>query len=358
MRQGSACTSAHLGQRHAKDVEVTNQSETVSEAIEAFRRDLAIRRSPHTVEAYTTALRHLEAYCAESGRPADQTPVTDIDPDMALSYVRWLQKENPVGPTTLDNYLSAISRFFRWLMLEERAGFSAADFARLQERLSDVRGRRPPRPLPHVPAEDAVQALLQAAYAMPLPKDANRFDGRQATLRRLRNIALLEVLRSTGARVGEIVTLRRADLDYERKAAIVTGKGRKQRLVFLDDKAWGVLTFYLRTRQDGASGRALAGLPLFARHDRGAGSKVLPITTNTVRAVIDELCRAAGIEESITPHKFRHRFATGVLSATHDLAATQDLLGHSSPTTTRIYARLTDEDTAEAHRKARERGRI
>jgi len=358
MRQGTACKSAHLDQRHTKDVEVTDQSESVSEAIEAFRRDLAIRRSPHTVEAYTTALRHLEAYCAESGRPAGQMPVTDVDPDMALSYVRWLQKKNPVGPTTLDNYLSAISRFFRWLMLEERAGFSAADFARLQERLSDVRGRRPPRPLPHVPAEDAVQALLQAAYAMPLPKDANSFEGRQAVLRRLRNIALLEVLRSTGARVGEVVTLRRADLDYERKAAIVTGKGRKQRLVFLDDKAWGVLTFYLRTRQDGASGRALAGLPLFARHDRGAGSKILPITTNTVRAAIEELCHAAGIEEAITPHKFRHRFATGVLSATHDLAATQDLLGHSSPTTTRIYARLTDEDTAQAHKKAQEQGQI
>lgn len=334
------------------------QTETVSEAIEAFRRDLAIRRSPHTVEAYTTALRHLEAYCAETGRPADEMPAAEVSADMAMSYVRWLQEKNPVSATTLDNYLSAISRFFRWLMLEERAGFSAADFARLQERLSDVRGRRPPRPLPHVPAEDAVQALLQAAYAIPAPKDANSPRGRMAVLRRLRNIALLEVLRSTGARVGEVVSLRRTDLDHERKAAIVTGKGRKQRLVFLDDKAWGALIFYLRTRQDGASGRALAGLPLFARHDRGAGSKILPITTNTARTAIEELCKAAGLEEAITPHKFRHRFATGVLSATHDLAATQDLLGHSSPTTTRIYAKLTDEDTAEAHRKAQEQGQI
>lgn len=337
---------------------MTQQTDTVAEAIEAFRRDLAIRRSPHTVEAYTTALRHLEAYCAETGRPANEMPVEAVSADMALSYVRWLQEKNPVSPTTLDNYLSAISRFFRWLMLEERAGFSAADFARLQERLSDVRGRRPPRPLPHVPAEEAVQALLQAAYAIPTPKDANSPEGRMAILRRLRNIALLEVLRSTGARVGEAVSLRRTDLDYERKAAIVTGKGRKQRLVFLDEKAWGALTFYLRTRQDGASGRALAGLPLFARHDRGAGSKILPITTNTARSAIEELCQAAGLEEPITPHKLRHRFATGVLSATHDLAATQDLLGHSSPTTTRIYAKLTNEDTAEAHRKAQEQGQI
>jgi site-specific recombinase XerD len=337
---------------------VTNSAETVREAIEAFRRDLAIRRSPHTVEAYTTALRHFEAFCAEAGQPGDQMPVAQVSPDMALSFVRWLQDHHPVSPTTLDNYLTAMTRFYRWLMLESRAGFTAADYARLQERLTDIRGRRPPRPLPHLPAEDAVQAVLQAAYAIPLPEDANTPHGRRAMLCRLRNIALLEVLRSTGARVGEVVTLRRADLDYERKAAIVTGKGRKQRLVYLDDKAWGALTHYLKTRQDGAAGRSLGGLPLFARHDRGAGGKVLPITTNTVRAAIEELCRAAGLEESITPHKFRHRFATGVLSATHDLAATQDLLGHSSPTTTRIYARLTDEDTAEAHRKAQEQGQI
>ena len=109
---------------------------------------------------------------------------------------------------------------------------------------------------------------------------------------------------------------------------------------------------------DGAGGRSLSALPIFSRHDQGAGAEILPITTNTARAVLNDLCQVAGLDESITPHLLRHRFATGVLAATHDLAATQDLLGHASPTTTRIYARLTDEDTAEAHREARERGRI
>jgi site-specific recombinase XerD len=337
---------------------VPESIESVAEAIESFRLDLGIRRSPHTVEAYTTSLRHFQTYCGEVHQPAEDMPVTDITPDMALSFVRWLQASNPVSPTTLDNYMTAISRFYRWLLLEGKASFAAADYARLQERLSDVRGRRPPRPLPHVPAEDAVQALLKAAHAVPLPDEPNTPQGRRAMLRRLRNIALVEVLRSTGARVGEVVSLRRGDLDYERRAAVVTGKGRKQRLVFFDDRAWGALTRYVQARQDGAGGRSLASLPLFARHDRGAGSKVLPISTNTVRAVMNELARSAGLDETITPHLLRHRFATGVLAATHDLAATQDLLGHASPTTTRIYARLTDEDTADAHREAQERGRI
>jgi integrase/recombinase XerC len=335
-----------------------SSGETVADAIEAFRSDLGIRRSLHTVEAYSTALRHFQAFCAEVQQPADQMPVTALTPDMALSFVRWLQASNPVSPSTQDNYLTALSRFYRWLLLEERATYSIADYARLQERLVDVRGRRPPRPLPHVPAEDAVQALLAAAYTIPLPQDPNSTNGRRETLRRLRNIALLEALRTTGARVGELVTLHRGDLDYERQAAVVTGKGRKQRLVFFDDKAWGALTHYLKVRADGTGGRSLASMPLFARHDRGAGEQLLPLTTNTVRSVLNGLCKAAELDQSITPHLLRHRFATRVLGATHDLAATQDLLGHASPTTTRIYAKLTDEDTAEAHRQARESGRL
>ena len=335
-----------------------SEATTVAEAIEGFRRDLSIRRSAHTVEAYSTSLRHFQAFCAETQEPPDQMLVTDITPDMALSFVRWLQEENPVGYSTLDNYLTALTRFYRWLMLEGMASFGVADYARLQERLSDVRGRRVPRPLPHVPSEETVQALIQAAYATPLPPDPNTPKGRRATLRRLRNIALVETLRCTGARVGEVVGLRRGDLEYERQAAVATGKGRKQRLVYFDDRAWGALTHYLQARGDGATGRALTSLPLFARHDRGAGSRILPISTNTARTVINELCSVAGVDETITPHLLRHRFATKVLTATHDLAATQDLLGHASPTTTRIYAKLTDEDTAEAHREARESGKL
>lgn len=331
---------------------------TLAEAIEAFRLDLGIRRSLHTVEAYTTALRHFEAFCTEAYQPAHQMPVASLLPDMALSFVRWLQANHPVSPATLDNYVTAINRFYRWLLLEEKASFAAADYARLQERLADIRGRRPPRPLPRLPAEEAVQALVKAAYEVPMPADPNTPKGRRATLRRLRNIALIEALRSSGARVGEIVALRRGDLDYERQAAVVTGKGRKQRRIYFDERAWAALTHYLRVRQDGASGRSLASLPLFARHDQGAGNQVLPVTTNTVRAAIQELCQLAGLDESITPHLLRHRFATGVLSATHDLAVTQDLLGHASPTTTRIYTRLTAEDTEEAHREAREQGKI
>jgi site-specific recombinase XerD len=207
-----------------------------------------------------------------------------------------------------------------------------------------------------VPAEEALQALLEAAYSVPLPEEPNTPAGRRATLRRLRNIALLEALRASGARVGELVTLRRGDLDHREQAAIVRGKGGKERLIYFDDQSWGAIVHYVRTRQDGTTGRPVGSLPLFAQHGRRAGSRILPISTDTVRRVFNALAQAAGLEVSITPHLLRHRFATRVLKATHDLAATQDLLGHASPTTTRIYAKLADQDTRAAHQRARDEG--
>jgi integrase/recombinase XerC len=329
--------------------------DTVNEAVEAFRHHLAISRSPHTVEAYTTALHHFQTYCRESFADPVDMPACELKPEMVFDFVNWLQANNPVSRTTRDHYLTAITRFFRWLLLKNRASFSVAEFTRLQEELADFRGRRAQRPLPRLPAEEAVEAVIAAAYAVPLPNEPETPEGRRGTLQRLRNIALLETLRSTGARVGELVALRRGDLVRERQAAVVMGKGQKQRLVYFDERAWQAVTYYLRIR-DGGSSRA--SLPLFVRHDRGAGSKILPISTNTVRAIIDDLCRHAGVDEALTPHLFRHRFATKVLTATSNLAATQDLLGHASPTTTRIYAKLADKDAEEAHRQARDSGRI
>ena len=98
-------------------------TDTVSHAIESFRQDLSIRRSPHTIQAYSTALRHFQAFLTELYEDPNEMPVTAINPEMALSFVRWLQATNPVSHTTLDNYLTALTRFHRWLLLPgERGG--------------------------------------------------------------------------------------------------------------------------------------------------------------------------------------------------------------------------------------------
>jgi len=133
----------------------------------------------------------------------------------------------------------------------------------------------------------------------------------------------------------------------------VTGKGGKQRLVFFTDPAWRAIHTYLEARTDGASGRGVAGLPLFARHDSRARNRPLPLTTQSVRDVVWELARRAGADElGLTPHRFRAWFATHMVAETGDLAATQDLLGHESADTTRVYTKVAAQRLADVHRRA------
>lgn len=322
---------------------------TIEEAIQHFLRDLSIGQAERTVRTYTTALNHFREFLAQSSLDPTSTPVMDLTPDHALDWVRWLDEGQPeLVRITLSTYVTALLRFYSHLVLEGLIGLSAEEHEQLRRRLHTIRGRAPRQQLPKVPPEEIVARIMAAAWAAPHDRD-----DRRQRLRYLRNIAIVETLRSSGMRVGELVSLQRRDLIPQDHTAIVTGKGDKQRVVYFDETAWRALQSYLRARQDGRTGQALGRLPVLARHDKGAGEKVLPISTNTVRQVLSELIKLAGVGEyEVTPHSFRHYFATRVLEATGDLGATQDLLGHASPTTTRIYAKLSSETLRKAHEKA------
>jgi site-specific recombinase XerD len=128
-------------------------------------------------------------------------------------------------------------------------------------------------------------------------------------------------------------------------------KGKKEREVLFSEDAWAALQTYLLARQDSVQARSLASLPVFSRHDRGAGARILHLSTDTVEQIFVDLSGRAGILERfhLTPHTLRHFFATEFLSETGDLALTQYALGHSSPNTTRIYAQTKREDYRLAH---------
>jgi site-specific recombinase XerD len=216
----------------------------------------------------------------------------------------------------------------------------------MQLRLAQLRGKRPKR-LPKVPPDDAMERMLAAARNVPSGKTVT---GERI---RLRNIAILQTLRDSGVRVSELVSLRRGDLDRQNRRAVVTGKGDKQRLVFFTDEAWRAIWDYLEARGDGAAARGAGSAPLFARHDRGTGDKLLALTTKSVREIVWGLAQAARLEElGITPHRFRAWFATHLVAETGDLAAVQDLLGHESADTTRVYTKVAAQRLADVHRRA------
>jgi site-specific recombinase XerD len=310
----------------------------VEGAIRAFLRDL---NSPYTSQAYATPLKHFCTYLAGQGIHCERDPVTALTVDHAIGFVPWLRHDcfpDPDRPAkaTLQLYLTALYRFYRAL-LKQGVTFDAAEIARLEETYRDARNIRGER-RPKDPKLAAVEAIIEAAYAIPSVRGDSHAD-RQRELSRLRDIAIVETLRSTGCRVGELVSLHREDLDWMAHSALVKGKGTKYRKVYLDARAWSALVTYLRARGDGGDARALARYPVFCGHGNRSGHSPSPLTTRHVARTIRSLSEQADIGEvGVTPHYFRHVFATRALDRTENLALVQDMLGHASPATTRVYA--------------------
>jgi integrase len=144
--------------------------------------------------------------------------------------------------------------------------------------------------------------------------------------------------------------LRRGDIDWNEGKAIVTGKGDRQAVVRMSSRSISAIKDYINTRAviDGGSGRTLTSLPLFARHDRGAGNKIKPITTTTGRNIVKNRVRECLGEEavgSITPHSFRHYFVTTVLRGSGgNLKLAQELARHKNISVTQRYAHLADDE--------------
>ena len=322
---------------------------TIDEALQRFLADLALGQAVKTVRTYAGALNRFREYLAQIPLSPSTEPAARLTVNHAIDFVHWLSGEHfrdrPTSKATLRTYLAALSRFYAFLIREKLAVIPADEHERLKDAYRSFR-RGGYRRLPRPAAPELVQRLIQAARSVPSRPEDRRYE-----LRRLRNIALLEALRCTGTRVSELVSLRRGDLDYREQSARVVGKGDRERIVYFDEVAWQALQAYLDARQDGIKGRSLRELPLFARHDRAAGNRVLPLSTNTVRRVFEDCLELARIEQPLTPHTLRHTFATLALEATGDLAVVQDLLGHASPATTRIYAKVSARRLREAHRQ-------
>lgn len=297
----------------------------IKTATEEFERHLMVSRSEATARTYGTALTHLVNWAIIEG--VDE--VADVNPGRFFAH---LKEVRGVSATTMAGYMTAMSRFYSYLNTEQIV--SDAQYATFKRRLANLRGRAASRKLPEIPTEQTFQTVLAQARV------ENGGTPRQG-LMRLRNIALLETLRATGCRVAEVVNMQVRDLGET--SARITGKGDKMRIVYFDSQSWEAVQTYLESRS------ALPDEPVFARHDRRVkGIHAMSVTS--VRYVIDGLAKAAGIDpKTISPHKFRHRFASKVLAGTQNLAVTQDLMGHSNPATTRVYARLTNGQLSAAH---------
>jgi site-specific recombinase XerD len=164
----------------------------------------------------------------------------------------------------------------------------------------------------------------------------------------LRDRAILETLFSTGLRVRELTNLNIDDINLERGEFMIRGKGDKERIVFLSDRAKDTINDYLKLRSDDFE-------PLFIHiggynaHDEDEG-EFMRLTPRSIQRIIKKYTKLAGIIKDVTPHVIRHSFATDLLINGADIRSVQDMLGHSSITTTQIYTHITNKQLREVHK--------
>jgi len=163
---------------------------------------------------------------------------------------------------------------------------------------------------------------------------------------RLRDQAILEILFSTGLRVAELSSLKRDQVNPKKEEFPVRGKGDKIRIVFMSERSREALRRYLDARSDNSPA-------LFVRHNREKTdiTDTSPLTVRTIQRILKKYALLAGVSPDITPHTLRHTMATDLLAAGADLRSVQEILGHSSITTTQVYTHITNRRLKEIHKK-------
>lgn len=312
---------------------------TIEKAVEMFLKNVSLARSKNTADTYDFAMRAFITQLADHKIDVRAVPVVDLNEDAIGWFASGLKNH---APATERLYLQAAAGFYEFLAAERLAS-PTLPRVRL---LIRQRARRIGQRLPQFPRDDIEKVLEYVSSLPPLPPEEG---SQNEHLRNLRDRAFLLTLADTGLRVNEACSLRRGDIDWNEGRAVIIGKGDKQAVVRFSTRSMNGLRDYLsaRSQLDGASGRPLSALPLFARHDKGAGKKIKPMTTATGRHIVDDRVRQALGDESagrITPHSFRHYFVTTVLRASGNLKLAQELARHANISVTQRYAHISDDE--------------
>ncbi len=309
---------------------------TTSQAIRDFLEMIKRSRSQNTHRTYANALSYFLQVIQEKNK--NDQPIAELSEELLIQCIDQL---HAYTPATEKLYLTAIYRFYEYLTASKIVDFNLPHLRLLMRQRSRRYGQR----LPQFP-RNQIEELIDYANNLTSKLPEKRVE----RLRLFRDRALILTLADTGLRIHEACNLRRGDIDWAEQKAVIIGKGNQQAIVRFSSRSLQAIKEYLTERSplDGASGKPIASLPVFARHDRGAGKKVKPISTTTGRLIIDHHALIAlGKEaaETITPHSFRHYFVTTVLRGSGgNLKLAQELARHKSISVTQRYAHLSNDE--------------
>lgn len=277
------------------------------------------RSSPRTLENYRHAL---DEFRRRSKGFSTWEAVTADD------FRRYLfeQMKRELGRATIRLHFAALRSYFKWL--SRRRGWQSNP-------LADVQLPKQEKKLPVVLTLTQIEEMLALPLSLPKDKQAPVWGAE-------RDVAVLELFYSTGMRLSELVAINVEDVDTYSDTVRVLGKGRKERLCPIGSPAMQAIQRY-RQKASVQSG------PLF-RSKLGRR-----ITTRAVTDIVEKYWKQSGLPIHITPHKFRHSFATHLLNNGADLRSVQSLLGHASLSTTQIYTHVSTQRMKEVYEAAHPR---
>jgi integrase/recombinase XerD len=261
--------------------------------------------SENSVEAYLNDVFKLENYFDEAAIDISPCKVKYSD---LKSFLTWYGSNN-TNTRTQSRVLSGVRAFFRYLLIEGEIDENPASL---------IESPKIGLKLPEVLSVSEIDRIIGEI-------DLSKPEGH-------RNKAIIETLYGCGLRVSELVNLRLTDIHYKEEFVIVTGKGNKQRLVPVSQKALKEIDIY---KPDRNRLPVIKDQNILFLNRRGGH-----LTRAMIFTIIKDLAARAGIKKNISPHTFRHSFATHMIEAGADLRAVQEMLGHESILTTEIYTHI------------------
>ena len=235
------------------------------------------------------------------------------------SYLKYLTN-NKLSEKTISHYITCLKEFYRFLELNDLIDENPLEYISLPKM---------PKNLPQVLTKEEVNLLLSFK-----PNNDLEF----------RNKAMIELLYDSGIRVSELVNIKMYDLDLVNSTIKIMGKGSKERIVPIGEYACGILNIYLNNYRNAILDKR--------NSDYLFPSKKSPhITRNGFFMILKDISKEVGIKKNFSPHTLRHSFATHMLDNGADLRSIQELLGHSSISTTQIYTHVSNKHLRDVYDK-------
>ncbi len=273
--------------------------------------------SSETIRAYSEDINKLESYLEKEGLDGSR-----LNHNCARRFISGLSEEG-MSIGSVNRILSSMKSYYSWM---KRAG-------RIESNpFENIRGLKKKRRLPDYLFENEIDLLLGLT--------GSGFSG-------IRDRLILELLYSTGCRVSEAAAVNLSDIDFKERSIRVRGKGNKERIVFLGDDAFKGLREYIpfkNIRTDKEDPDAVSALLINQRGRR--------LSQRGIAMIIEKYVREAGIAKKVSPHTFRHSFATHLLDHGADIRIVQEMLGHENLSTTQIYTHMGIEKLRDVYTRA------